>query len=77
MKKNLLPLTITQLLASTSSAYYQAEQGRWLSRDPIGERGRRSPPRPGRSGLPDADPHVRWCGKGPFSRFGINLFSDL
>jgi hypothetical protein len=38
MKKLLLLFTILTL-ASTSHAYYQAEQGRWVNRDPIGERG--------------------------------------
>ena len=36
--KKLLLLLVTLTLASTSHAYYQAEQGRWLNRDPIGER---------------------------------------
>ena len=39
MKKRLLQLSIFLFLASTTHAYYQAEQGRWLNRDPIEERG--------------------------------------
>ena len=39
MKKRLLQLSIFLFLASTSHAYYQAEQGRWLNRDPIEEQG--------------------------------------
>ena len=39
MKKRLLQLSIFLFLATTSHAYYQAEQGRWLNRDPIGEQG--------------------------------------
>ncbi len=39
MKKRLLQLFIFLFLASTSHAYYQAEQGRWLNRDPIEEQG--------------------------------------
>ncbi len=39
MKKRLLQLSIFLFLATTTHAYYQAEQGRWLNRDPIEERG--------------------------------------
>ena len=39
MKKRLLQLSIFLFLASTTQAYYQAEQGRWLNRDPIEEWG--------------------------------------
>jgi hypothetical protein len=39
MKKIVLLLITWLLLASTSHAYYQAEQGRWLNRDPITEKG--------------------------------------
>ena len=39
MKKRLLQLSIFLFLSTTTQAYYQAEQGRWLNRDPIGENG--------------------------------------
>jgi len=39
MKALIFVVLLGTLLPVYSHAYYQAEQGRWLSRDPIGERG--------------------------------------
>lgn len=39
MKKILIQLLLLLSVVSSSNAYYQAEQGRWLNRDPIEERG--------------------------------------
>lgn len=37
--RTLLITLIVTIFTSNSFAYYQAQQGRWMSRDPIGERG--------------------------------------
>ncbi|MDF7802150.1 RHS repeat-associated core domain-containing protein, partial [Pontiellaceae bacterium B1224] len=39
MKKILIQLLLLLSGVSSSNAYYQAEQGRWLNRDPIEESG--------------------------------------
>jgi len=39
LKRRLLFFALLLLAASPARAYYQAEQGRWLNRDPIGESG--------------------------------------
>ncbi|MDF7802121.1 RHS repeat-associated core domain-containing protein, partial [Pontiellaceae bacterium B1224] len=39
MKKFLIQLLLLVSVVSSSNAYYQAEQGRWLNRDPIEESG--------------------------------------
>lgn len=39
MKKILVAVLLAGILSSNAFAYYQAEQGRWLNRDPIGEKG--------------------------------------
>lgn len=37
--RKLLPILIVAVCSTNSFAYYQAQQGRWVSRDPIGEEG--------------------------------------
>ncbi|MDF7802123.1 RHS repeat-associated core domain-containing protein [Pontiellaceae bacterium B1224] len=39
MKRFLIQLLLLLSVVSSSNAYYQAEQGRWLNRDPVGENG--------------------------------------